>query len=125
MMIASKIRKLRNKRGFSQEYLADCLNISQATLSNLESGKTTPDFNILQKLCEIFEIEVSELFDNKNNVVVYNEEFDNKSIGYVKGDIIFQLPDKLIQQYEERIKELKETIEQLKEIVQFYKNKNI
>lgn len=66
-MIGSKIRRLRNQRGFSQEYLADILNISQASLSNLESGKTLPDFNLIRSLCDIFKIEVNELFESKGD----------------------------------------------------------
>lgn len=121
-MIGSRIRKLRNKAGFSQEYLADTLNISQASLSNLESGKSTPDFNILKSLCEVFDIEINELFDSSSDIVFSRNTID-KNIANVEGNVTYELSDKLIEQYEERIKDFKTQIAELKAELRQLKSK--
>lgn len=120
-MIGSKIRRLRNQRGFSQEYLADILNISQASLSNLESGKTLPDFNLIRSLCDIFEIEVNELFESKGDIIFQNNEID-KNIAHVEGNVTYEMSEKLIQQYEERISDLKDLVAELKSELNFYRS---
>lgn len=120
-MIGSKIRRLRNQRGFSQEYLADILNISQASLSNLESGKTLPDFNLIRSLCDIFKIEVNELFESKGDIIFQNNEID-KNIAHVEGNVTYEMSEKLIQQYEERISDLKDQVAELKSELNFYRS---
>lgn len=120
-MIGSKIRRLRNQRGFSQEYLADILNISQASLSNLESGKTLPDFNLIRSLCDIFKIEVNELFESKGDIIFQNNEID-KNIAHVEGNVTYEMSEKLIQQYEERISDLKDLVAELKSELNFYRS---
>jgi len=42
-MIGSKIKAARESRGWSQEYLADLLNVTQATISRIESGFIKPE----------------------------------------------------------------------------------
>lgn len=122
-MIGSRIRKLRNRAGFSQEYLADALNISQASLSNLESGKSTPDFNILKSLCEVFDIEINELFDSSSDIIFSRNTID-KNIANVEGNVTYELSDKLIEQYEERIKDFKTQIAELKAELRQLKSKS-
>lgn len=56
MSIGSKIRRLRLQRKMSQEELAFKLDLAQTSISNFESNKTIPDFLIMQKVCEIFEV---------------------------------------------------------------------
>lgn len=40
MMIGEKLRKIRTIEGFSQEYVSEKLNISQAAYSDIENNKT-------------------------------------------------------------------------------------
>lgn len=119
-MIGSKLRRLRNARGYSQEYLADRLKVSQATLSNIESGKTKPDINVIMAACEEFEIDITDLLDDGKTIYQTNHE---KAVGYIADTQNFYVSDKLIEQYETRIKELHERIEDLKGQVAFLKGR--
>lgn len=119
-MIGSKLRRLRNDRGYSQEYLADRLKVSQATLSNIESGKTKPDINVLLAACEEFQIDITALLDDGKTIYQTNHE---KAVGYIADTQNFYVSDKLIEQYEARIKELHERISELKEQAAFLKGK--
>lgn len=64
VLVGSKIRKLRNQKEYSQEYMAQKLNISPATLSKWERGETNLTINQLEKVAEVLEVEVVELMDS-------------------------------------------------------------
>jgi transcriptional regulator with XRE-family HTH domain len=57
------IREKRTLMGYSQEYLADFLEISQAKFSKLENGETQFKINELSKIIELLELNPLEIFD--------------------------------------------------------------
>ncbi|MDR2966070.1 MAG: helix-turn-helix domain-containing protein [Treponema sp.] len=61
-LLAENIKKYRNKRGWSQLYLAEKLDISANFLSEIETGKGWVSPLTLSKLTNALEIEVFELF---------------------------------------------------------------
>ena len=65
MNINEKILLLRKKDGLSQENLAEKLNVTRQTISNWESGQTTPDILQAKQLSKIFKISQDDLTDNK------------------------------------------------------------
>lgn len=65
MNINEKISLLRKKEGLSQEGLAEKLNITRQTVSNWESGQTTPDILQAKAISQIFKISLDDLTDNK------------------------------------------------------------
>lgn len=70
MILGIKIRKLRIQNRWSQEELAYKLNVGQTTVSNFESSKTIPDFLVMQKLCEVFEIGFDYFIKNNENILI-------------------------------------------------------
>ncbi len=50
------IREKRLKLGYSQEYMADKIGISQGAYSKLESGKTDLTFKVLLEIIKILQI---------------------------------------------------------------------
>ena len=65
MKINEKIYSLRKKHNLSQEELADRINVSRQTVSKWELGDSTPDFDKIVPLCEVFGISTDELLTNK------------------------------------------------------------
>ena len=65
MKINEKIYSLRKQAGLSQEELADKLNVSRQTVSKWELGDSTPDFDKIVPLCNIFGITTEELLRDK------------------------------------------------------------
>ncbi|MBR3838842.1 MAG: helix-turn-helix transcriptional regulator [Clostridia bacterium] len=71
MILADKVIKLRKKNGWSQEELADKMNVSRQAVSKWESAQTIPDLEKILQLSLLFgvttdyllkdEIEVEEL----------------------------------------------------------------
>lgn len=109
MTFGTKIRKKRIERGFSQENLADLINVSQSTLSNIESDKSIPDLNFLLKASEVLDVSINDLVDHDKIVLNNNQQ---GGIGY--AEVVNQLSDKLIEQYDEKFNELKAVIIELK-----------
>jgi transcriptional regulator with XRE-family HTH domain len=65
MNIGSKLKKARESKRFSQQEVAELLHISQKTLSNIESDKSTPSIEQLSKMGELYEVNVLEMLSNE------------------------------------------------------------
>ena len=76
-----RLKELRKKNQFSQEYVAEQLNISRQAISHWENGKAYPDIDNLVLLAELFSISVDELLQDeeiaytKNNVITTTENY--------------------------------------------------
>lgn len=57
-----KIKRLRQKQGYTQEQLAEKMEIATRTLSGIESGKNFVTAETLEKVFEALEVSSSELF---------------------------------------------------------------
>lgn len=56
-----KIRQLRRKKDYSQQFMADALGISQNAYSKLESGKTAIHLDRLCEVSQLLEVDAREL----------------------------------------------------------------
>ena len=65
MEFNNKLYELRKQKGFSQEELANRLNVSRQTVSKWEIGESTPDMEKLIAISDLFEISLDELVLNK------------------------------------------------------------
>jgi transcriptional regulator with XRE-family HTH domain len=112
--IGNKIRRLRENKGFSQEEMAERLQISRSAYSRIESGETNSWVNHIEKLCKELDMKVEDLLITSDNNINTNQ--DNASAVQTSTHqdthiTINQLSEKVIELYEERIKELKEQVE--------------
>jgi len=53
-MLQIRLKSLREEIGISQYELATLMGVSQSTIGMWESGKNKPEFQNLQKLCDVF-----------------------------------------------------------------------
>jgi len=63
-LLGRKIKKLRKSKGWTQEFLSEKVGINAKSVLRIESGQTFPTVQNLEKIAEIFGIEISELFNN-------------------------------------------------------------
>ena len=61
MEFNNKLYELRKQKGFSQEELANRLNVSRQTISKWEVGESTPDMEKLIAISDLFEVSLDEL----------------------------------------------------------------
>ena len=59
--IADRLLRLRKAHGFSQEELAEKLDVSRQTLSKWETGESLPDIGKSRLLAEIFGVTLDDL----------------------------------------------------------------
>lgn len=62
-LFGTRIRNLRRVKGWTQEYLAGKMDVSQNYLSSIERGRENQTFDMLIKLSEALKVEMWELFD--------------------------------------------------------------
>ena len=65
MEFNNKLYELRKQKGFSQEELANRLNVSRQTISKWEVGESTPDMEKLVAISDLFEVSLDELVMDK------------------------------------------------------------
>lgn len=68
MSLGSNIRNKRTSLKFSQEYVAEQLQVSRQSVSKWETGKSEPSTKNLIKLAELFSCHVNELIDPAQKV---------------------------------------------------------
>lgn len=72
-MLNENIKALRKTKGLTQDELAIRLNVVRQTISKWEKGLSVPDAEMLQKIAEVFEVNVSQLLGSSIN---QNENVD-------------------------------------------------
>ena len=63
-MLKENIKNFRKQKGYSQETLAQELNVVRQTVSKWEKGYSVPDAIMLEKLSDLFEVSVGDLLGN-------------------------------------------------------------
>ena len=71
-MYGNKIRALRMLRGFSQEYMADKLEINQTTYSRIETNQQKLTAETLEKLAGILGVSVTDITSNEPLIIQNN-----------------------------------------------------
>ncbi len=61
----NRLRELRQEMEMTQAEMAEVLDISRQSLSNLEKGQYRPSFDLILELENFFELPIREIF-NKN-----------------------------------------------------------
>jgi transcriptional regulator with XRE-family HTH domain len=67
MDIAEQIKKIRKEQGLSQQDVADKLSMNRVQYNRIETGKSDPTMNILQRIASVLDISVVEFFEAKKN----------------------------------------------------------
>ncbi len=70
MAVTDKIRALRELNNWSQEEMAERMNISKSSYSRLERDENKLDLAKLEKLAAIFKIDVAELITKEDKGLV-------------------------------------------------------
>ena len=86
MEFKDKLKQLRLSKDLSQEALAKELMTSRSTYAKWETGIRLPNSSSLQLIANYFNIEVSELFDDKettNLVMKTNDRLNDLTIGVI------------------------------------------
>ena len=67
-ILSNRIRTIRNSRGWTQQRLAEEINVHPTYVSRIESCKKIPTFYIISRIAEVLEIETYELLMDDRNL---------------------------------------------------------
>lgn len=74
MNLGEKLFELRKEKNLSQEEVADKLNVTRQTVSKWETNQSTPDFDKIIPICELFGISTEELLTGNKKEEKHAEE---------------------------------------------------
>lgn len=101
--IGKNIQQIRKSNGYTQEKLAEAIEVSVRYISDIEQDRAKPSYEVLIRICNLFEVGLDQIFSK------YLKTKENKTLEYS------------IAGFEKLKQEEKETIEHL--IMYFGKNK--
>ena len=130
MSVNDKIRTIRETRNWSQEDMAEKMNMSKNGYAKIERGETKLNLHKLEQIANIFNIDVLELIKNDDKSVLFfmndhntnyygsNEsltsEIDLLKLTISHKDELLKQRDLVIEQKDSEISALKEIISLLK-----------
>jgi transcriptional regulator with XRE-family HTH domain len=65
--IPANIKRYRKIKNLSQKQVALAIDVAQAQYSIIESGKTIPTIPTLEKIANVFEIDITDLIKNPSS----------------------------------------------------------
>jgi transcriptional regulator with XRE-family HTH domain len=113
-MIGPKIRALREAKGYSQEYMADMLEISQSAYACLESGKTALRVDRLFQILELLDTDIATVLQKKTEVRMGLDS--GPEIKTVSAPEMKMLYDRLFQEMRDEILFLRSLVRKLPEL---------
>ena len=63
VLLGARIREIRKARGFTQEQLAEMIDVEQKHVSRIESGKNFPTIDRLEKMAAALNVPLMGFFD--------------------------------------------------------------
>lgn len=112
MEIGTKIRKIRELKGFSQENVAEELGMSVTGYGKIERNEVSVNVDKLLKIAEIFQIGVEQIIGFDDNIAFNNFNSTIESQWQVGH---YVMPVEMKKLYEDKITLLEEKIQFLQE----------
>jgi transcriptional regulator with XRE-family HTH domain len=118
-IILDKIKDIRKRKGYSHEYMAHKLDMSQPAYSKIEKNETVLSVDRLYKIAKILETSVVDILDINPNTIYNQNNHDNGTfIGHQEVQNLYQdnkdKSEKIELLYEQRLKDQAEIIALLK-----------
>ncbi|TAE45679.1 MAG: XRE family transcriptional regulator [Cytophagia bacterium] len=95
--IGTKIKKVRELRNFTQDYVAEKLEMTQAGYSKIEQGIVDVPYSRLEQIAKVLNIKIEDIISFDEKVLITNQLNNHANItnGYILGD-------KLVLEYVEK-----------------------
>lgn len=131
MHIGEKIKKVRELKNYTQEYMAEQLQISQNQYSRIESGESNLLYSRLEQIAKVLEMSISEI-DNIDETISFisKNKIKGKEVNHfqAKNNVNFTIKEQGLYEetkklYEEIIQQLKTENAYLKQMLNSFMNK--
>ncbi|MGN0535088.1 MAG: helix-turn-helix domain-containing protein [Eubacterium sp.] len=77
MTLGNRLYEMRKAKGLSQENVADILGVTRQTVSKWETDQTTPDFDKILPICQLYNITTEQLLTGEKAENPYYEPENN------------------------------------------------
>ena len=91
MEFNQKLQELRNRKGLTQEELAEKLYVSRTAISKWESGRGYPNIESLKAIAKFFSVTLDELLSSDEMLTIAEEDSKRKETHF--RDLIYGLLD--------------------------------
>ena len=81
-LLGKRIKEIRKSKGLTQEQLSEMIDIETSSLSGIESGRFYPSLHVLEKIANVFDVELIEFF--KFSTVNLPENLDKEIINIIE-----------------------------------------
>jgi transcriptional regulator with XRE-family HTH domain len=72
-MFSERLKKLRKHHNYTQDFVAEKMDISRVAYTKYEGGKTMPSPENIEKLADLFKVSVDYLFGRTDDPTPYRE----------------------------------------------------
>lgn len=111
MLLHERVKNIREEKKFSQDFIAHELGLSQSQYSRRESGEIKFNADEVLNLSKVLTTHISDLY-GEPALTFNNHNQQGGAFGQIHK--VYNIPDKLIEQYEKRLQEKDELIALLK-----------
>ncbi|MEZ4931417.1 MAG: helix-turn-helix transcriptional regulator [Saprospiraceae bacterium] len=129
--IAHNIKKMREVRGYDQQYMADQLGIKQNTYSRIEKGESALTEERIEQLAKALQTTTEAIRSSDVEKMVFSFNHHNQqgnTFGYVNiynaADEIVKAFNAFTQPINEELKQMKEEMKSLKKEVVSLRHQN-
>ena len=85
-LFGKRVKELRNKMGYTQEQLAELIEVGERNLSKIECGNVFVKASTIAKLMSALNVDSSELFDFSN--ILEKENYKSVLIQAIMSDSV-------------------------------------
>lgn len=112
MTFGEVIKKYRKQKGFTQKQLGDLIGRTQRTIQAYEKGEVLPPLDILEKICQILEVELSDIISKDISDEEFKEVLEQfEQLPQYDEKILSDFAQKINISYETSDSETKEYVE--------------
>lgn len=120
MEIGTKVKKLRELRNFTQEFMAASLEMTPSGYGKIERNESEVSFQKLEKIAEVLGIKVEDIVSFNESLVFNQMNNTHATAGYIINQNISEQDKNL---YEQIIAQLKEENLYLKKVIDRFQEK--
>ncbi|MCC5916080.1 MAG: helix-turn-helix transcriptional regulator [Cryomorphaceae bacterium] len=123
MINTAKIRTIREKKGFSQEYMASKLNISQPVYARMESGQKKIEAGLLFKIAEELEEKIESFIDEASGPYQSNYNNENSTFNCALNQTFHYNQKEIVENIKNIYEEIAEMRKERQELIALLKGK--
>ncbi len=120
--IARKLKKFRENIGYTQQQMADALNIERSTYAYYETGKTSPSIDTIMRIKDILNVSLEDLLESEGKTTAKISDFPSDRSTFDKVYELNKKEKSLVSLYRSLTPDIQDKI--LEDVTNKTKSKN-